>query len=292
VGSTLGLVYVDDVAKICGGVIQTSDQRRFCCKAAGACSTKGHKTKLNLSTKTLYVKHSRAGQARIAPQLLVALLPDDVTVAELLSQDNSLEVWVAYFESLQAEKSEATSRLSSMTGGLASPWEEVELPTLDELRKASLNFKTPKKLRLGDVLNTDTIPVTGRPRGDALQDISDRDIDDDDLTERTKVERALQVIMSDWNKLNTNFQLIYLEFDTSGRSETKYRNTISDTLGELQEAIRGTDAKMQLLGAGLGSAVTECEEGPCQFGRPFKGCEAKSSEQPPLEKDIISIWMI
>jgi hypothetical protein len=103
VGSTLGLVYVDVVEKNCGGVIQTSDHRRFCCKAAGACSTKGHKTKLNLSTKTLYVKHSRTGQARISPKLSVDLLPNDVTVAELLIQDNSLEVWVAYFESLHAE---------------------------------------------------------------------------------------------------------------------------------------------------------------------------------------------
>jgi hypothetical protein len=262
VGSTLGLVYVDVVEKNCGRVIQTSDQRRFCCKAAGACSRKGHKTKVNLSTKTLNVKYSITGQARISPKLSVDLLPDNVTVAELLIQDNSLEVWVAYFESLHAEKSEATSRLSSTTTDLESPWEEVKLPTLDELRKASINFKTPKKLRLGNVLNTDTIPVTARPRGELFQDLADRDTDDEDQTERTKVERALQVIMSDWNKLNTNFQLIYLEFDTAGRGETKYRNTIADTLGELQEAIRGTDAKMQLLGAGLGTTVTECEEGP------------------------------
>jgi len=48
----------------------------------------------------------------------------------------------------------------------------------------------------------------------------------------------------------------------AGRSETKYRNTISDTLGEIQTAIRGTDAKMQLLGAGLGATITETEEGP------------------------------
>jgi hypothetical protein len=36
---------------------------------------------------------------------------------------------------------------------------------------------------------------------------------------------------------------------------------ISDTLGEIQMAIRSTDAKMQLLGAGLGAAITETEEG-------------------------------
>jgi hypothetical protein len=36
---------------------------------------------------------------------------------------------------------------------------------------------------------------------------------------------------------------------------------ISDMLGKFQSAIRGMDAKMQLLGAGLGTAITEMEEG-------------------------------
>jgi hypothetical protein len=95
--------------------------------------------------------------------------------------------------------------------------------------------------------------------------MEDCDFDDDDITKRSKIERALQIIMSDWNKLNSNFQMIYLEFDTLGRSETKYHNTVSDMLGEIQTAIQGMDAKMQLLGAGLGTTIIKMEEGPCLF---------------------------
>jgi hypothetical protein len=84
----------------------------------------------------------------------------------------------------------------------------VELPTLDSLRKASASFKTPKKLKLGDVLAPDMIPATSRPQGPTLSHMDDRNIDDDDAVERVKVQRALQVIMADWNKLESNFQLI------------------------------------------------------------------------------------
>jgi hypothetical protein len=94
-GSTFGLVYVDDIGQIVGGVIQNLEQRRFCCKPAGACSTKGHKAKVSLSTKTLYVKHTQNGHACLEPSLSVSLMPEEVTVAELMGQENLLEVWVA-----------------------------------------------------------------------------------------------------------------------------------------------------------------------------------------------------
>jgi uncharacterized protein (UPF0264 family) len=68
--------------------------------------------------------------------------------------------------------------------------------------------------------------------------------------------------MSEWNQLNATFQLIYLEFDNSGLLETKYRNTVLDTLSNIQKAIRDTDARMQLLSAGIGASITETEEGP------------------------------
>jgi hypothetical protein len=217
-GSSLGLVYVGGITQMCGGVIQNLEQKRFCCKPAGACSTKGHKAKLvGLSTKTLYVKHTQNGHARLEPNPLVYLLPADVTVAELLGQENLLEVWVAYFDSLHAEVAGATLHSSSLSTGTSSPcWEEVELST-----KASNSFKTPKKLRLGDVLNLDTIPVTCHRGGEILTTMVTQDIDDEEVAERSKVEHALQIIMSDWNKLNTNFQMIYIEFDTAGCSKTK-----------------------------------------------------------------------
>jgi hypothetical protein len=81
-GSTLRVVYVGEASQICGGVIQNTDQRQFCCKTAGTCSTKVHKAKVSLSTKTIYGKHTRSGHARLEPSLGVSLLPDDVTARD------------------------------------------------------------------------------------------------------------------------------------------------------------------------------------------------------------------
>jgi hypothetical protein len=90
------------------------------------------------------------------PSLPVSFLPDDVTVAGIMSQEHSLEVWVAYFDSLRA----ASAGVS--TTGTLSPWEEVETPILEVFMKASTNFKTPKKLKLGHVLGPGMIPLPHR----------------------------------------------------------------------------------------------------------------------------------
>jgi hypothetical protein len=92
---------------------------------------------------------------------------------------------------------------------------------LEGLRKARDSFKTPKKLRLGSVLAPDTVSVSNRSRRTSLTTIVDQDINEDGETERLEIERALQIIMSDWNKLEANFQLIYTECDTTRRSEKK-----------------------------------------------------------------------
>jgi hypothetical protein len=261
-GSTLGLLYVDIVKNVCGGVIQNSDQRRFCCKAVGSCTIKGHKSKVNLSAETLYVKHSRHGHARLEPNLPVSLISDDTTLVEMMGKDLPLEVWAAHFDALKAERTGANKRSSASSFGSASPWEDVEIPSLASLQTASDSFKTPKKLRLGRILEPESVPITNRPRGPQFSEITSLDIDDGEEVERGKTQRALQTIMSEWNRLNTTFELIHMGLDKTGISETRYRNTVSETLGELQEAIRGADAKMQLLNAGVGLAITDTDEGP------------------------------
>jgi hypothetical protein len=67
---------------------------------------------------------------------------------------------------------------------------------LDGLNKAIDSVKTLKKLRLSNVLGPDNIPVTYCPCGEILAKIDDRDIDDNDVTKRSKIEYALQIIMS------------------------------------------------------------------------------------------------
>jgi hypothetical protein len=276
VGSTLGLLYVDIVKNVCGGVIQNTEQLRFCCKSSSSCTVKAHKSKVNLTAGTLYVKHSRTGQARLRPCLSVELLSDEITLVDMMGRDLSLEVWTAHFDSLKAEAAGALKRSSLSSYGTTSPWEEVEIPSLDSLQAASDSFKTPKKLRLGPVLAPDTLPVMNAPRGSYYSQVAPLDIDDEDDVERSKIQRALQTIMSEWNQLNASFELIHLEFEKAGLTETRYRNTIAETLGDLQEAIRGTDNKMQLLGAGLGETITDSDEGPMSVWEAIRQLRSKN----------------
>jgi hypothetical protein len=260
IGSTLGVVYVGKVLNVCGGVIQGTGQSRFCCKLIGACTTKAHKDKVNLEPETLYVRHSRNGHARMDPNLAVRLLPEDVSIVDLMAKEHALEVWGAYFESLKEQ--DATSKSgSSPSGDSERHWEEVEVATLEILQAANSSSKTSKKLKLGAVLSPETLPVA-RPKSSVLSEITPLTGTDAGDEEKQKIQQALQIVMSEWNKLNSMFQMIHMEFDTTGLGETKYRNIIAETLGELQEAIRGTDARLQLLGAGIGKAITDTEEGP------------------------------
>jgi hypothetical protein len=120
--STLGLVHVGDILGVCGGVIQNSDQQRFCCKAAETCSVKGHKSsKINLAAETLYMKHLQNGHAHLEPSLLVNLLPDDMPLVKILGKDLGLEIW-----KVGELKRSSTSSFESR-----SPWEEVEIPMLE-----------------------------------------------------------------------------------------------------------------------------------------------------------------
>jgi hypothetical protein len=56
---------------------------------------------------------------------------------------------------------------------------------------------------------------------------------DDEEAKEIKIKQALQIIMLDWNKQDTNLQLIHTEFDTTRISKKKYQNLVSDLLGEI-----------------------------------------------------------
>jgi hypothetical protein len=204
------------------------------------------------------------------------LLPEDVTVAEMMSKEYALEIWMAHFESLKDKDASGKRPASSSPDELGSPWEEVEVTSLENLQAANRTMKTPKKLKLGAVLAPEALPVPHRPREAYFSTVNPLDIDDPDEEETSKILKGMQIILSEWNQLTTNFQMIYAEFDAAGLGETKYRNIIAETLGELQEAIRGTDARLQLLGASVGKAITDSEQGPMSVWEALQDLRSKS----------------
>jgi hypothetical protein len=107
----------------------------------------------------------------------------------------------------------------------------------------------------------ETPQVPQKPFLDVLTRIESWDSGDVEDVDQDKAERGMQTILSEWNKLLSNLQLICLEFESAGIHESSYRAVVWETLNELQVGIRGTDARLQLLGAGIGEALTEGEEG-------------------------------
>jgi hypothetical protein len=77
-----------------------------------------------------------------------------------------------------------------------------------------------------------------------------------------EVEQALRKIFGDWNKIESNFQSVHLELDTTARSETRYRNTVNDVIEDIQEGLQQTDHQAQILQASIGDSVDDPEGGP------------------------------
>jgi hypothetical protein len=229
--------------EICGGVIHSSDRRRFCCKSIGTCTTKGHKTKLKIEPNTFYSKHTCSGQARYEPSLLESLLPSDVTPSDLLSKEHALQVWNAYFDALKARRAASHLASQSSKDDLSSPWEEV--PSLDSVRKASVTSQTPKRLKMGSMLSPENVPVMANTLGSPLADVFPLAPDDSGETQSLKVEQALRNISGDWNKIKANFKTVHQEIDSAAKSETKFRNSVTDVVGNMQDATKETDICVQ-----------------------------------------------
>jgi hypothetical protein len=265
-GSTTGLLYVREKVDICGGVIHSSDRRRFCCKSIGSCTTKGHKTKLTIDPNSFYIQHTRFGQARYEPSLSEALIPLDVTPSDFLSQEHPLEVWTAYFDALKAGCAAARISSPGSDNDLSTPWEEV--PSLDSVRKASVTFQTPKRLRMGSMLSPENVPIITSTRGSPLVDVFPLGPDNFEKTQSVKVKQALRKLFGDWNKIESNFQTVHQEIDSAAKSETKFRNSVSDVISNMQDATREMDIRVQILQASLGGQVDDPEGGPMPIWDP------------------------
>jgi hypothetical protein len=68
---------------------------------------------------------------------------------------------------------------------------------------------------------------------------------------------ALKMVMTEWNVLRANFELVNDEFEKLGNGEKKYRDALSETVLKIHDAIRDTDARTRLLAAQIGSDNTD-----------------------------------
>jgi hypothetical protein len=130
------------------------------------------------------------------------------------------------------------------------------------VRKASVTFQTPKRLKMGSMLSPENVPIMTNTRGSPLADVFPLGPDDSRETQSVKIEQALRKIFGDWNKIKSNFQTFHQEIDSAAKSETKFRNSITDVISNMQDATRETDIRVQILQASPGGQVDDPEGGP------------------------------
>jgi hypothetical protein len=132
-------------------------------------------------------------------------------------------------------------------------WEDLESPSLDKLSSVTSSYVTPKKLKVGFLLEAfaDSIPI-GMSKAQMLSDLPEFTTMNQGEKDKAGVG-ALKMVMTEWNVLRANFELINNEFEKLGTGEKKYRDAISETVLKIHDAIRDTDARTSLLSAQIGS---------------------------------------
>jgi hypothetical protein len=156
---------------VCGGAIAGSSGARFCVKPR--CTTKTHIiSKVNLCDNHFYIRGNRKDQALLEPSLDASQLSTEgVEPSRLASTAQPRVVWRAYFGS---EKLRTERAILAMSGNSEQSWEEVEAPSLEKLSCVNIDYQTPKKLKVGVLLEAlaDTAPI-GIGKAEAIEQIED-----------------------------------------------------------------------------------------------------------------------
>jgi hypothetical protein len=128
---------------------------------------------------------------------------------------------------------------------------------LDKLSSVTSSYVTPKKLKVGFLLEAfaDSIPV-GISKTALLSELPDSSQSKAGDKEKAGVG-ALKVVMTEWNILCSNFQLVDDEFAKLGEGEKKYRDAISETVFKIHDVIWDTDARTSLLMSQIGNDNTD-----------------------------------
>lgn len=156
-------MFVIDILDVCGGVICGLGHyvMHFCTKPVGSCHTKGHQAKkVLLKNLSLYINHTRVGQAHLKPSLPKSFLSAELEVEDLMIKAKPFVEWSAYFEGLKAKK-ESEDASGTCSVGSSESWEKIKMPSIEAYSKAHHTLKTPKHLWMGGLqaVDMETIPM-------------------------------------------------------------------------------------------------------------------------------------
>jgi hypothetical protein len=258
-GGGIGLVRV----LVCSGVVMslhpvvvslpTPDSTVFV--PTPNCETKAHwAQKVTLELGFLYILGTRRkDQAILEPSLNGNLLADEQEIVKIAEASKPVNVWKAFFRTQSDHKDFTTSSEAASDAS----WEDLKSPSLDKLSSMTSSYVTPKKLKVWFLLEAfaDSIPI-GMSKAQTLSELPDFSAMNQSEQDKAGVG-ALKMVMTEWNVLRSNFELVNDEFENLGNGKKRYRDAISETVLNIHDVIRDTDVRTRLLSAQIGSANTE-----------------------------------
>jgi hypothetical protein len=243
------LLWFIEVSPVCGGVIASSGNGRFCVRKS--CDVKSHRSnKILMKDNHLYILGKRKDQALVEPILDADSVTGGADPSKLEDIEKPINVRRAYFSS-------ETERAGRSTNESEKSWEEVEIPSLTKLSEVDATYRTPKKLKVGTLLEVlaDTIPI-GISKAERIAVIQDHMLAADGSARESARSSSLRTVLAEWNKVCVGVDLFNLEFQKLGKGEETSRESISGTIIKIHEAIRDTDARASLLGSRIGQDDT------------------------------------
>jgi hypothetical protein len=110
--------------------------------------------KVLLQKGHLYIKCPQGGQAWLKPTVEVNRLPTNCYIELMTNSEKPHNVWTTYFNSVEARGTQQLWAITglSVNGSDNSSWEEVEVPGVENFKKARDNLQTPRRLKLAPLL--------------------------------------------------------------------------------------------------------------------------------------------
>jgi hypothetical protein len=97
-------------------------------------------------------------------------------------------------------------------------WEDVEVPSLTKLSEVNTAYRTPKKLKVGTLLEAlaDTIPI-GIGKAKRIELAQDHMMASAGPKRESAQDAALRTILAEWNKVCAGVDLFNAEFEKLGQ---------------------------------------------------------------------------
>jgi len=256
---------------VCGGVIGRSGNGRFCTVDAAECQVESHKTKLDLKSGCVYIRHNRANQGWLHPCLPANSIPK-AKLEELLKETDTVARFKTRINDLKERDAlmvETVSETDSSFDLMDSPSTlGVDTPTAEEVRRAKRDVATPVSLHSAraiprSIMDDEPIqepsenPDIWKDNWNQLRELSDMPVVDGVLN----FEEASTAVIADWGTLKQNLQIIGDRLGKLKEGRELLRVQVEAGLQLVDAKMKTVDTKIQLLHQAMGEDAKGSDDG-------------------------------